>query len=57
MIDAVAKRGEMIERLQEALAVAEDIHDGQTGFLIERAIDQARCSQFRPVASNSRLGR
>ena len=33
----------------DALAVADEIGDASTGFLIERALDEARASQFRPV--------
>jgi hypothetical protein len=47
VIDAAQKRGQMIERLEEALAVAEDIRDGQACFLIERAIEQARCDSVQ----------
>ena len=31
----------------DALAVADDIGDSNTGFLVERARDEARASQFR----------
>jgi hypothetical protein len=30
-------------------ALADEMEDGQTGFLIERAIDEARSRQFRPM--------
>jgi hypothetical protein len=32
---------------RDALALADEIEDGQTGFLIERALDEARSRQFR----------
>jgi hypothetical protein len=35
--------------LEEALALADEIEDGQTGFLIERTLDEARLRQFRPI--------
>ena len=50
MIDSAEKRGHLIGHLEEALALADELRDGQTGFLIERALDEARSRQFRPVA-------
>ena len=47
MIDAAEKRGQVIKHLEEALALADDIEGGNTGFLIERALDEARSQQFR----------
>jgi hypothetical protein len=47
--DEAEKRGELIRPLEEALALADEIDDGQTGFLIERALDEARSRQFRPI--------
>ncbi len=32
-----------------ALGLAEEINDGTTGYLIERALDEARAQQFKPV--------
>jgi hypothetical protein len=49
MSDVADKRGLLIRHLEEALAVADEIEDPNTGFLIERALDEARASQFRPV--------
>ena len=46
-MDKTEKRGEIIRLLEKALALAEDIGDATTGYLIERAIDQARGDQFR----------
>jgi len=43
------KRGQLIRHLEDALALADEIDDGQTGFLIERALDEARSHQFRPA--------
>jgi hypothetical protein len=37
MRDHAEKRGQLIRHLEEALALADEIEDGQTGFLIERA--------------------
>jgi hypothetical protein len=50
MIDSAEKRGELIRHLEDALALADEIQDGQTGFLIERALDEARSRQFKPIA-------
>jgi hypothetical protein len=36
MIGAAEKRGHIIRHLEEALALADEIEDGNTGFLIER---------------------
>jgi hypothetical protein len=47
MTDVAEKPGRLIKVLEEALAVADDIEDANTGFLIERALDEARASQFR----------
>jgi hypothetical protein len=47
MTDEAEKRGQLIRHLEDALALADEIEDGQTGFLIERAIDEARSRQFR----------
>jgi hypothetical protein len=49
MIDSAEKRGKLIKHLEDALALADEIEDGQTGFLIERALDEARSRQFRPI--------
>jgi hypothetical protein len=40
--DEAEKRGQLICQLEEALTLADEIEDGQTGFLIERALDEAR---------------
>jgi hypothetical protein len=42
------KRGQLIRPLEHALALPDEIEDGQTGFLIERALE-ARPRQFRPA--------
>ena len=41
MIDSAQKRGELIKHLEDALGLADEIQDGQTRFLIERALDEA----------------
>jgi hypothetical protein len=50
MIDAAQTRGQIIRHLEDALALADELEDGTTGFLIERALDEARSRQFKPVA-------
>ena len=42
------RRGNLIRQLEEALALTEALNDPMTGFLIERALDEARAQQFRP---------
>jgi hypothetical protein len=53
MADEAEKRGQLIRHLEEALALADEIEDGQTGFLIERARDEARSRQFSRRFSDS----
>ena len=50
MTNEAEKRGQLIRHLEDALeALADEIEDGHTGFLIERALDEARSRQFRPI--------
>ena len=42
------QRGKIIKLLEDALILADDLEDGQTGYLIERALDEARSQQFTP---------
>jgi hypothetical protein len=48
MINSAERRGEMIKLLESALAMADELNDGGTGYLIERALDEARARQFTP---------
>ena len=50
MIDSARKRGEIVKLLEDALALADELNEGATGFLIERALDEVRSQQFKPVA-------
>jgi hypothetical protein len=50
MMHEAEKRGQLIRHLEDALAVADEIQDGHTGYLIERALDEARSRQFRRIA-------
>jgi hypothetical protein len=47
MVDESTKRGDLIRLLEQALAAAEELGDGVTAYLIERALDEARAQQFR----------
>jgi hypothetical protein len=42
MINEPEKRGKMIKHLIDALEIADELSDGPTGYLIERALDEAR---------------
>jgi hypothetical protein len=46
MSDTAAARGELIRFLENALAIADEIEDGQTGYLIERLIPIRDCPNF-----------
>jgi hypothetical protein len=48
LVDIAEKRGQIIKHLEEALALADEIEDGTTGYLIERALDEARSRHFTP---------
>jgi hypothetical protein len=39
----------LIRCLEDALALAEQLDDGMTEYLIERALDEARSRQFKPA--------
>jgi hypothetical protein len=56
MMDSVQKRGELIAQLEAALTLADELNDGHTGFLIERALDEARAQQFKPGRPERREG-
>jgi hypothetical protein len=43
----VQARGNLIRILEQALAAAEELGDGATAYLIERALDELRAQQFR----------
>ena len=47
MTNSAEKRGQIIEHLERALALADKLGDGDTGFMIERGLDEARARQFR----------
>jgi hypothetical protein len=42
MLDSAQTRAVMIEHLVSALGLAEEMNEPNTGFLIERALDEAR---------------
>ena len=47
MTDPASKRGELIKRLEDALAIAEELDDGLTMYMVGRALDEARAQIFR----------
>jgi hypothetical protein len=47
--EVIAASGTRARHLEDALALADEIEDGNTGYLIERALDEARSRQFRPI--------
>ena len=49
MMDQAEKRSQLIRHLEDALTLADEIQGGHTGYLIERALDEARSRQFRPI--------
>ena len=49
MMKESEKRGQLIRHLEDALALADEIQVGHTGYLIERALDEARSRRFRPI--------
>jgi DNA-binding ferritin-like protein len=46
--DVAAQRGTLIKLLENAMELAEDLEDGTTAYLIERALDEARSQHFVP---------
>jgi hypothetical protein len=47
MSNPAQKRGDLIRTLEVARALSEQLHDPASGYLIERALDEARSHQFR----------
>lgn len=47
-LDTAEVRGRLIKHLEDPLALADELQDGPTGYLIERALDEMRASQFKP---------
>ncbi|MGA7455127.1 MAG: hypothetical protein WBW73_29085 [Rhodoplanes sp.] len=47
MTEFERKRDQMIEHLEAALVLADELHDSLTGYLIERALDEARAGDFK----------
>jgi len=46
MRDEAEKRGQLIRHFEDVLPVADEIEDGRTGFLIERARSMKGSRQF-----------
>jgi hypothetical protein len=49
IIYAADARGKLIRHLEDALAVADELNDGTTGYLIERALDWDTGTTFDQV--------
>ena len=45
---AAQRRGVLIKLLEDALELADQLDDGATGYLIGRALDEARSQHFTP---------
>lgn len=50
-MNVVERRGELIQVLENALGIAEELGEGNTEYLIERAPDEAGAPHFRPSRS------
>jgi hypothetical protein len=46
MIDPADRRGELIKHLEDAMTIADELEDDLTGYMIERALDEARAQYF-----------
>jgi hypothetical protein len=46
MTELERKRDQMIAHLEQALALADELHDNLTGYLIERALDEAQAGNI-----------
>jgi hypothetical protein len=53
MVDSVERQGAMIKPLEDALALADELNDGGTGYLIECTLDEARAQPFKPFNLSS----
>jgi hypothetical protein len=47
MMEDAEKRGQLIRYLEDALALADEIQDGHTGYLIERASAASSTATYR----------
>jgi hypothetical protein len=47
-------RAGLVEHLSTALVMAEEARDSATAYLIERALDQARCDHLKELAADFR---
>jgi hypothetical protein len=54
-MDSAQTRAAIIAHLESALTYADQIKDGTTGYLIERAIDEARSQLFSRISTASEL--
>jgi hypothetical protein len=54
-MDKIQIRTAMIAYLEGALKFAEEINDGTTAYLTERALDEARSKQFSSISTLDEL--
>ena len=54
-MNLLQKRAAIIAFLEDALKLAEELEDGPTAYLIERALDEVRSKQFSGIAELERL--
>jgi hypothetical protein len=54
MIDSAEKRGRIIRHLETAMELADELQDGESGYLIERALDAVRARLFVPFTDQDR---
>jgi hypothetical protein len=57
MTDETEKHGQLIRYLEDALALADEIEDGNTAYLIKNALREAGSRQFKPVVTPPRIGK
>lgn len=50
MLNAAQKRTTLIEHLISALGLADELGESELGYLIERALDEARSKQVTAIA-------
>ena len=53
MNNSAEKRGRIIRHLEAAMELTDELEDGETSYLIERALDAARAQLFRPMPDDS----
>jgi hypothetical protein len=54
VLNTASKRAALIEHLASALGLADELGDSTLGFLIERAVDEARANQVTAIDDTPR---